>query len=581
MEQLNWTVECVAFVIMIGLSVVVGLYYGCVQGKQNTISEYLLGGRHMAVLPITMSLITSQLSGISLLGIPSEVYSYGTQYLIFTIDYVICSYIIIYIYLPVFYELQSVSVFEYLELRFDSKIRGFLSIIYAISVILHVPVVIYVPAMAFSYVTGLNLYYFTLIICGICIFYTTIGGLKAVVWTDAIQSFFTAVSIIIVIVLGLIRIGGFNNMITANQESDRIEFFRMDLDPFLRNTFWTSGIGMSFTLISHMAIHASSVQRFVALPTFNEARKSLIFFAFGMGVIKLFSGMTGLLIYATYKDCDPTLANYIDNDKHIVPFYIVDVASKIPGTTGLFIAGVVSAALSSMSAQLNTLSGTIYEDLIVKTMNVKPSDLTASIIIKFTVVVIGVICTFLVYMIEKMNGIIQVSISLNSVTIGAVISVFTLGITFPRANSRGVMYGMLSSIVIMVWIVSGAQIAMYNGELKFVKKNVSIAGCPDNVHFRNHSEFSGLYRMNADVYVNPNVNKIFTLSYMHYNTIGTIIALVVGIVVSLMFPTEQNIDPKLLAPCIRKCMYLKNSTKTKCEANKTEEYQLVSQNTKL
>ncbi|XP_025406239.1 sodium-coupled monocarboxylate transporter 1-like isoform X2 [Sipha flava] len=550
MEQLNWTVECVAFVIMIGLSVVVGLYYGCVQGKQNTVSEYLLGGRHMAVLPITMSLITSQLSGISLLGIPSEVYSYGTQYLIFTIDYVICSYIIIYIYLPVFYELQSVSVFEYLELRFDSKIRGFLSIIYAISVILHVPVVIYVPAMAFSYVTGLNLYYFTLIICGICIFYTTIGGLKAVVWTDAIQSFFTAVSIIIVIVLGLIRIGGFNNMITANQESDRIEFF-------------------------------SSVQRFVALPTFNEARKSLIFFAFGMGVIKLFSGMTGLLIYATYKDCDPTLANYIDNDKHIVPFYIVDVASKIPGTTGLFIAGVVSAALSSMSAQLNTLSGTIYEDLIVKTMNVKPSDLTASIIIKFTVVVIGVICTFLVYMIEKMNGIIQVSISLNSVTIGAVISVFTLGITFPRANSRGVMYGMLSSIVIMVWIVSGAQIAMYNGELKFVKKNVSIAGCPDNVHFRNHSEFSGLYRMNADVYVNPNVNKIFTLSYMHYNTIGTIIALVVGIVVSLMFPTEQNIDPKLLAPCIRKCMYLKNSTKTKCEANKTEEYQLVSQNTKL
>jgi Na+/proline symporter len=58
MEQLNWTVECVAFVIMIGLSVVVGLYYGCVQGKQNTVSEYLLGGRHMAVLPITMSLIT-------------------------------------------------------------------------------------------------------------------------------------------------------------------------------------------------------------------------------------------------------------------------------------------------------------------------------------------------------------------------------------------------------------------------------------------------------------------------------------------------------------------------------------------
>lgn len=85
--------------------------------------------------------------------------------------------------------------------------------------------------------------------------------------------------------------------------------FRMDLDPFLRNTFWTSSIGLSFTIISHMGIHASSVQRFVALPTFNKARKSLFFFALGMGLSKVLTGMTGLLIYATYKDCDPTLAN--------------------------------------------------------------------------------------------------------------------------------------------------------------------------------------------------------------------------------------------------------------------------------
>lgn len=87
--------------------------------------------------------------------------------------------------------------------------------------------------------------------------------------------------------------------------------------------------------------------------------------------------------------------------------------------------------------------------------------------------------------------------------------------------------------------------------------------------------------MNEDVYVSPNVNKIFTVSYMHYNTIGTIIALVVGITVSLAFPTEQTVDPKLLAPCIRKFMYPKNTPKTKCDVKSTEEYQLVSQNTQL
>lgn len=89
--------------------------------------------------------------------------------------------------------------------------------------------------------------------------------------------------------------------------------------------------------------------------------------------------------------------------------------------------------------------------------------------------------------------------------------------------------------------------------------------------------------MNEDIYVSPNVNKMFTVSYMHYNTIGTVVALIVGIVVSLVFPTEQKIDPKLLTPCIRKFMYLENTTKTtKRESNnRTEEYQLVSQSTKL
>lgn len=86
--------------------------------------------------------------------------------------------------------------------------------------------------------------------------------------------------------------------------------------------------------------------------------------------------------------------------------------------------------------------------------------------------------------------------------------------------------------------------------------------------------------MNDDVYVNPNTPKIYTLSFLHYSTVGTLIGIAVGILVSLLFPVEQNTDPKLLTPFVRKFMYPKYMANSKLET-KTEEYTLVSQETKL
>lgn len=586
MEQLNWMAEYAAFVIMLGLSLVIGLYYGCVS-KQNTVADYLLGGKHMSVFPITMSLVASHISGITLLGVPSEIYSNGTQYLIVgVVNNIVVIFTVIYIYLPVFYGLQLTSVYEYLGLRFDSNIRGLSSLIFAVYLILYIPVVIYIPALAFNQVTGLDVHLITLVICVVCIFYTTIGGLKAVVWTDAIQSIFTAVSIMIVIILGAIQVGGFGNMIRANQEGGRIEFFKMDPNPFLRNTFWTVSIGTTFQWLAALGIHPGAVQRFVALPTYAKARKAAIFFVLGMAVVKLLTGAIGMLIYAKYKDCDPLMANYIDNDRKLVPYYVMDVASKFPGLTGLFVSGIVSAALSTMSAQINTVSGTIYEDFIVKMMGITVTDLKASIIMKCIAVISGFICVILVFVVEKLNGILQMSISLGSVTSGALLSVFTLGVCFPWANSRGAMCGMLTSLAVMTWIVAGAQFAIYNNELKFVEKDVLISGCPANTTFRNHTDFSGLSRLNEDVYASPNVWTIFTVSYMHYSTIGTLVGIAVGLAVSLLFPTDENVDPRLLTPCIRNFVYPNYMAEMvpkngKTTHNKTDTYEPVSQDTKL
>uniref|UniRef100_A0A2S2RBZ7 Sodium-coupled monocarboxylate transporter 2 n=1 Tax=Sipha flava TaxID=143950 RepID=A0A2S2RBZ7_9HEMI len=423
----------------------------------------------------------------------------------------------------------------------------------------------------------INVHIVTLIICTVCIFYTTIGGLKAVVWTDAIQSVFTSGSIIVVVILGLIEIGGFDSLIKSNREGDRIEFFKMDPNPFLRNTFWTIGIGMTIQWVTHLGIHPGTVQRFVSLPSYKKARYSLMYFLLGVGVVQGLTGLIGMLIYAKYKDCDPISANYINSDRNLVPYFVMDVAGKYPGLTGIFISGIISTSLSVMSAQLNTVSGTIYEDFVVKLIGIKCSDLTASTIMKCTVVIAGIICAALIIVVEKLKGIMQLSLSLYGITNGAIMSVFTLGICFPRANSKGAMYGMLASIGVMTWIVFGAQIAITKNELVFVEKNVTVVGCPTNITVRRAIDLTGLYRMNEDVYVSPKVWKIYTVSYMHYSTIGTFIGIIVGIVVSWLFPSDQKVDPRLLTPIIRQLMH--PDYKNREMLNKNETGQIVSLDT--
>lgn len=130
-----------------------------------------------------------------------------------------------FVYLPVFHDMQLTSCFSYLELRFDRIVRLTASFVYALSTLFFIPVVIYVPALAFSQVSGVNLHLITPILCVICIFYTTVGGLRAVVWADTIQFLLMLVAIFAIIALGLIDIGGVSEVWTRAQRGGRLIWF--------------------------------------------------------------------------------------------------------------------------------------------------------------------------------------------------------------------------------------------------------------------------------------------------------------------------------------------------------------------
>ncbi|XP_055599842.1 sodium-coupled monocarboxylate transporter 1-like [Uranotaenia lowii] len=540
-EDLSFSaVDYVIFAAMLLMSALIGVYFGFVSKiKQNNTKEYLLAGKSMSKFPVSASLIATHVSGITLLGAPSEIYAHGGQYWMS----IICAFLLMFlmekIYLPVFYDLQVTSVFSYLSQRFDNTVRSAASFVYALAVMIYIPVVVYVPALAFNQVTGINLHLITPVLCIICIFYTTVGGLRAVVWTDTLQFVLMIGSSLVIIVLGIASVGGFFEVWKAADRGGRLEFFNLDPNPFIRTSFWTVLLGLTTMWIGNLGVSQGCVQRFLAVPDLKVAKNSLIIFTAGLIFVKSCSCFTGMLIYAKYESCDPYTVRKIEKLDQILPYYVMDVGGKIPGLPGLFVAGIFSAALSTMSSSLNTLAGTIYEDFI-RPHYPHSTEKTASNVMKFLVVLLGVIVIALVFVAERMGQVMQMAISLSGVTCGSLLGMFTSGMISETINTSGVIAGSIVSVISIGTILVGAQM-----NPKAPTLPLRTDGCDWSV-LQNITLVTPTSTEAQD-----DVPTIFKLSFMYYALLGVIIYFAVAYVVSWMTGGGQINDQRLLAPFLR------------------------------
>ncbi|XP_023726534.1 sodium-coupled monocarboxylate transporter 1 isoform X2 [Cryptotermes secundus] len=496
----SW-LDFLVFGIMLCLSALIGVYFAFfAKKKQNTTAEYLMGGKTMGIFPISMSLIASYISGISLLGLPAEMYMYGTQYWMVMCPEAFVSITMALVYLPVFYKLQITSSYEYLNLRFSPAVRLMGSIIFLVKMLLFIPIVIYVPALAFSQVTGINLHLITPIVCVVCIFYTMLGGLKAVVWTDTLQTFIMFGGVIIVMILGTINVGGPGVVWERSQQSDRLEFF-----------------------------------------------KTILILALGILGIVTMSCYTGLVIYATFHDCDPVSTHTIQKADQLLPYFVMQISDSVPGLPGIFLSGVFSAALSSMSTGLNSMTGVIFEDLIRPVVKERISESRASLIMKVIVAVIGTVCVGMVFVVENMGTLVQAAKSMTGITAGSLLGVFSMGMFFPWANAKGALVGGVISMVFVGWISIGSQISIAKGQIKFPTKPVSVEGC--DIEFLNNTVKSTAIpgTVNEPLY-------IYRISYTLYTMIGVATAIIVGLVVSFLTKpnNSEDVDPDLLTPVIHR-----------------------------
>ncbi|KAB0797656.1 hypothetical protein PPYR_08649 [Photinus pyralis] len=555
MQKFGWP-DYLVFVLMLMICVIIGFYFGFIRSSENE-QDYLMGGRNMKVFPVAMSLIASFISGISLLGIPTEIYVYGIQYLYISGGVILMAVIFQTIYLPVFHNLQITSTYEYLERRFDKKIRLFGSLLFSVGIITWLPIVIYVPALAFNQVTGVNVHLITPIVCAICIFYTTMGGLKAVVWTDVIQTIIMLGAMLLIAIKGSYDVGGLMVVLERNWYSERIERPNFDLDPLCRHTVWSLVLGGAIYYLQCSAVNQNMLQRYLALPTFKSARRALWCFVLGIFAFLILCGYSGLLIFATYHKCDPLTTMLAREKDQLLPVLVMEVLGDYPGLPGLFVAGVFSAALSSLSTGLNSMAAVVLEDFCKPLFVEKLTERNVNILMKSTIVILGAICVALVFVVEKLGAVLQLTISIGAITGGPSLALFGMGVLLPWISPKGAMIGGISGLAFMSWLCITAQTAIASGDLHFPEKTVSTDGC--HYHFTPKASKPILLRLDqtsniTDIMHTDETFMLYRLSYLWYTLVGFSFSMIVGLLAS--FATKaldpRDVDSVLIAPFVRR-----------------------------
>ncbi|XP_014225600.1 putative sodium-dependent multivitamin transporter [Trichogramma pretiosum] len=539
------------------ISIGIGIYYRFSGGRQKTTLEYFSANKSMGVLPVAIALMVSFMSAITLLGVSAENYTYGTQFVVINIAYLIGTPIICYGFLPVFYNLGAVSAYEYLEKRFGYSARVAASFASWVQLLLYSGVVLYAPSLALEATTGLDRKYSIIIIGLVCAFYSTIGGIKAVLITDVFQGVLMFASLFIVIISAAIRVGGLGEIWKIAQEGGRLEFNNISFDPTVRHTWWGLIIGGLFTFLSLFGVNQVQVQRMMTLKTMKSSRTALWLNWPILTCLSIVTCFSGLAIYSHYYKCDPREDGRIKSPDMLMPLYIMDTLSKFPGIPGLFVAGIFSAGLSTISAGLNSLAVVTLEDYIkpiyTKVTGNEFSEPKSLVFSKLLVLTFGIACIALAFAAELLGtGVLQASLTIFGVVGGPLLGIFTLGMAVESANEVGAVTGLLTAMTFCLWISFGQPrppiptlpVSTENCALKREIATILQASLP----------------MSEKLVAAPPPESFFYLyriSYIWYSVIGFAITIIVGILVSYIIRAthgnfNDELDPELFFPVIAK-----------------------------
>uniref|UniRef100_A0A8C6T833 Solute carrier family 5 member 8, like n=1 Tax=Neogobius melanostomus TaxID=47308 RepID=A0A8C6T833_9GOBI len=516
------------YVVFIGIVVGasgIGLFQAIRSRKETSSEEFLLGGRQMTAVPVAMSLTASFMSGITVIGTPAEAYLYGTAFWLFGFSYALMSIVTAELFVPLFYRLRITSAYEYLEMRFSRPIRIIGTSMYIVQTALYTGLVIYAPALALNQITGLDLWGVLVATGAVCIIYCTVGGLKAVIWTDVLQMVVMLVGFVAVIARGAVVQGGLTKIFEDAGEGGRLDTFDFDPDPRKRHTFWTIVIGGSIMWASIYSINQSQVQRYISCRTLGHAKMALYINMVGLWVTVSLAMLSGLTMYSIYKKCDPITNDDVATSDQLLPYMVMDILADYPGIPGLFVAAAYSGTLSTVSSSINALVAVTMEDFIIPLWKNRTEK-------QVTWLNMGLSQTGELQIYKAL--LFQAALAIFGMISGPLLGLYLLGMFFRTPNSIGSLSGLLIGLALTLWVGIGAQIYPATAD-KTNPLLLTVIGCNSTMS-QNHTTqppWTTCVIFSASVRP-PLADSWYSLSYLYFSVLGVIATMVSGFLISIV-----------------------------------------------
>ncbi|XP_046376522.2 sodium-coupled monocarboxylate transporter 1-like [Haliotis rufescens] len=553
--------------ILLAVSLSIGLYFGIRGRKRQTREEYLLGGRQMSPIAVSLSIFATYMSAVSLLGVPAEVYSYGTINFLITIG--IClSYIMGYFtVVPLFYELRVTSIYQYFEMRFKSYAVRMIGVVLGILVqIMYTTVTLLSPAFAMQAAIGLPLWVSAVVIGGIGTVYTSLGGLKSVIWADVFQTVVIYLGLIAVFIKGIVDIGDPSKISELNIIGGRVQF-ETSADPRISYTVWSVTLGSAFSFFSY-TFGQATIQRTGAVGSLRKAKLAYLMNIPMLVPFFLILNFTGMLIYAYFHSihCDPKEAGFISNVNQIVPYYVFHILRSVPGLSGLYMATLFSGSLSTASSLINALSANTVEDLLKYPVSrFSLTEKQTTIVAKLSGCFYGALTVGLVYAAKSFPGtVVRTVISVVGACGGPVTGMFCLGASVPRANKYGALSGGLAALTVNLWLTIGSR--LYGTPTTHLPPAPS-DNCDAISPFNSTHPAFNKTSVVMETHFSPGASSappssIYDTSHYWYGVFAMVIVMVLGSVVSYCTGSLDSgtDDPTLLFPFARRLWRMKGAS---------------------
>lgn len=462
---IDWVVLFSYFAIVI----LIGVIYR--SGREGVL-DYFFARSQMPWWAVGLSLIATSVSASTFLGNPAEAYEYDLRLLQLNLGVPISILIVCWVFIPYFAKSGATSAYEVLEKRFDLKTRTLASIFYIAHVLLRTGILIYGPSIMVAKVSGFNINIIIVVVGIVTVIYTTIGGLRGVIWTDVIQFFILFLgAVVICLFIGMDVPGGTSAIFAKAAAAGKLKFFDSSWNLAAPRNIWAAGFAY---IAIDMAIRATDqqfVQRYLSCTDVRRARYAAVLSAVvGFAVAVLFF-FVGIFLWGFYEAYPAELAG-VAGVNDVLPHY---VATKLAwGISGLVVAAVFAAAMSSISSAINALAETITIDFYGRFGGAKEKSMKFAHASSVVWGILGI--AIALYMATFGDNLFVLALSFTSLFTGALLGIFILAVGVKGANGTGAFVGAIAGMVVLVLVTKVFMFQIAWSWYPLISASVTIAG---------------------------------------------------------------------------------------------------------